>query len=245
MRRAPPEFADMLSKQGRALLTRRTSPRLTPAAPFVAHDSLLDAQKSRALLGLMNRHLFSTLKPMVDPIPKWTIAGMQENYGELLPKTVRVLTATFDSPRSRSWQRAAEIGVIAMLQSPSMREFAQKLSGYALRDEWGVQALCYRPGDYAGPHNDHHPEDAEARQGYVDVHLTFATDAVDSQLLVYERKGHLSEVRPLNTCGGVTCYRLPFWHYTTPLLAKPGRAAAAKRWVLLSTFLDQGTRGLE
>jgi hypothetical protein len=33
-------------------------------------------------------------------------------------------------------------------------------------------------------------------------------------------------------------YRLPFWHYTTPLVAKPGAEDAARRWVLLGTFLD-------
>jgi hypothetical protein len=34
----------------------------------------------------------------------------------------------------------------------------------------------------------------------------------------------------------VTAYRLPFWHYTTPLVGKRGRADAV-RWVLLGTFL--------
>ena len=40
----------------------------------------------------------------------------------------------------------------------------------------------------------------------------------------------------VNTVGGVTAYRLPFWHYTTPLQAKPGREGDAHRWVLLGTF---------
>ncbi len=39
--------------------------------------------------------------------------------------------------------------------------------------------------------------------------------------------------------GGVTCYRLPFWHYTTPMVAKRGREEQARRWVLLGTFLDR------
>ena len=30
-----------------------------------------------------------------------------------------------------------------------------------------------------------------------------------------------------------TAYRLPFWHYTTPLVGKPNAA----RWVLPGTFL--------
>ena len=41
--------------------------------------------------------------------------------------------------------------------------------------------------------------------------------------------------------GGVTCYRLPVWHYTTPMVAKRGREGDARRWVLLGTFLDRWT----
>jgi len=32
----------------------------------------------------------------------------------------------------------------------------------------------------------------------------------------------------------VSAYRLPFWHYTTPL---EGRGAKAARWLVLGTFL--------
>jgi hypothetical protein len=31
-------------------------------------------------------------------------------------------------------------------------------------------------------------------------------------------------------------YRLPFWHYTTPLIAKRGQEARARRWLLLGSF---------
>jgi hypothetical protein len=34
--------------------------------------------------------------------------------------------------------------------------------------------------------------------------------------------------------GMLTAYRLPFWHYTTPLEGQP----AARRWVVLGTFID-------
>src|SRR3546814_6614131 len=58
----------------------------------------------------------------------------------------------------------------------------------------GVQALCYGPGDYAGPHNDHHPEEPTARGGYVDCHISLASSAVDHQWLVYAERGHLSRM---------------------------------------------------
>jgi hypothetical protein len=125
-----------------------------------------------------------------------------------------------------------------MLRSESFGAFAAAVSGRALRRRWGIQVLCYGPGDYSGPHNDHHPEDPDARDGYVDMHVTLATPGVAHQWLVYAKGGHFSEISSVNTLGGVTVYRLPFWHYTTPLVARPGAEDSARRWVLLGTFLD-------
>jgi hypothetical protein len=176
---------------------------------------------------------------MEDPIPPETTLGMVRNYSELLPKTVRVSTAMLDSRRAKAYVRAEEIGLVAMLRSFSFRALAETLNGRPLRRGNGIQLLCYGAGDYTGPHNDHHPEDEEARDGYLDVHLTFANAAVRRQLLVYERRGHFTEVAEVRTLGGLTAYRLPFWHYTTPLEARRGQEASARRWVLLGTFTDQ------
>jgi hypothetical protein len=164
---------------------------------------------------------------------------MKKNYGERLPKTVRVRTALMASARSKGSRLAEEIGLTAMLRSSSFHALAQALSGYRLRKKRGTQVLCYQANDYSGPHNDHHPEEPDARDGYIDVHLSFANEAVEHQWLVYEHQGHLSQMRSVASVGGVSCYRLPLWHYTTPLAARPGMLAEARRWVLLGTFLDE------
>lgn len=243
MRHLPSEFEALLSRRGRAVLAGRLTLQLDASRRFLADDGLLDRQKARAVRDLLDRAMRDVLTPMSDPIPEWTITGMQHDYGELLPKTVRVSTATFASKRSRGYQRAGDIGLHAMLRSDSYVAFAQRLAGRALRRGHGTQVLCYGPGDYAGPHNDHHPEDPEACDGYTDVHLTFCTDGVARQSLVYARDGHFSEERSVATVGGVTCYRLPFWHYVNPLQEKRGRRGGARRWVVLGTFLDAHARG--
>jgi hypothetical protein len=140
-----------------------------------------------------------------------------------------------DDDDSKALPRAKEIGLIAMLRSASFHAFAEALSGYPLRKQWGLQALCYQPGDYSGPHNDHHPDEPLGRDGYTDLHLTFCDAGIEHQFIVYEKQSHLTEIDSIATRGGVTCYRLPFWHYTTPLVGKPG----TRRWVLLGTFLDR------
>ncbi len=241
MRRLPPELSDLLSPAGHQVLagTHRLSRALQNGERFVATSGLLDANQSREVLALIDRTMHGLLTEMSDPIPAWTITGMQDNYGELLPKTVRVRTAMLESRRSKAWQRANEIGLLALLKSRSFHAFAEALSGYRLRKGWGTQALCYLPGDYSGPHNDHHPEDAEAKNGYIDVHLTFCTGGVADQRLIYARDGHFSESASIATVGGITCYRLPFWHFTTPLISKPRPKVPARRWVLLGTFLDK------
>jgi hypothetical protein len=238
MKRLPGELSDVLTPRGRRLLARPPGPR----PRFQVLGGLVDRQKASDLRQALHRGLFELLSPMEDPIPAWTTQAMRENYSEVLPKTVRVRTALLDSRRAKAYRKADALGLIRLLRSQSFHAFAQALAGEPLQPAWGIQALCYGPGDYAGPHNDHHPEEPEARDGYFDVHLSLSGPGVAHQWLVYERDGHLSELASVNTLGGVTAYRLPFWHYTTPLQAKPGRADDAYRWVLLGTFTYARTR---
>jgi hypothetical protein len=226
------EFADLLSRRGRRVLEgRELAGVLKTGRRFIAEEGLLDAKKSRAVLQLLEREVAAHLTPMEQPIPPQTVWGMKENYAELLPKTVRVRTVTMAS-RSKGAQALERTGIAQLLRSESFGQFAAMLSGRKVRRRWGTQVLRYARGDYAGPHNDHHPEDREARDGYTDVHLTFCSSGV-KQLLVYAPIDHFSEQADVATLGGVTAYRLPFWHYTTPLLGN------GHRWVLLGTFIDE------
>ncbi|MDY7225635.1 hypothetical protein [Hyalangium rubrum] len=239
----PTEFADLLTPKGLRILRGRDPEACgallrVPPQRFISLTGVINVRKAVACRDALEEELRPTLTPMEDPIPPESILGMTENYAELLPKTVRVRTALLESRRSRSWHAAERVGLTAMLRSESFAAFASAVSGRTLRRKWGIQVLCYGPGDYSGPHNDHHPEDLEARDGYVDMHVSLATPAVAHQWLIYAKGGHFSEMTPVNTVGGVTVYRLPFWHYTTPLMARPGAEADARRWVLLGTFLD-------
>ena len=241
MKRFPAELEELLSPRGRKVLagTDRACGVLAAGLRFVGAADLLDPVKSRAALRLLGRAMPDVLTAMDVPIPPSAITGMKKNYSERLPKTVRVQTAEMASARSQGSIRASEIGLTAMLRSDSFHALAEALSGYRLREKRGTQVLCYHANDYSGPHNDHHPEEPDARLGYVDLHLTFCNEAVEHQWIVYEHGGHLGQVQSIATLGGVSCYRLPLWHYTTPLAAKPGRAQDARRWVLLGTFLDR------
>ncbi len=232
----PSEFSDLLNAQGRRILHGRQS-TLAPGERFFGIDNAIDKKKAAACLALLEDKLRPALTALEAPIPETTITGMKKNYEEWLPKTVRVKTAYLERKKSRGYAVAAELGLAAMLQSQSFAAFASAIAQRPIAPRWGMQVLCYGPGDYAGPHNDHHPEEPKAIDGYLDVHLTLANTAVAEQTLVYARRGHFSESRRVATLGGITAYRLPFWHYTTPLVAKPHRASEARRWVLLGTFL--------
>lgn len=97
--------------------------------------------------------------------------------------------------------------------------------------------MCYEGGGFSGPHNVHHPEQAELRAGYVDVHIMLSEPAVNSQLLIYERqRGLLNEVREIGRGLAIAVYQLPFWHYTTPLIPHPN-ATQARRWLFLASHL--------
>jgi hypothetical protein len=241
MDRFPAEFEDMLTAAGRRVLAGRSrlcGALADPRRRFLAETGLVSERSARASVRLLDRALYDLLEPLEQPIPPETIWEMTKNYGELLPKTVRVRTAYLEQRRERAYRRAGEIGLVGMLQSESFAAFAAALAGRALRRRWGIQLLCYGPGDYAGPHNDHHPEEPAARSGYLDLHVSLSGRGVAQQWLVYAVQGHFSRIVDIATTGGVTAYRLPIWHYTTPLVARESAAVAtARRWVLLGTFL--------
>jgi hypothetical protein len=241
MKRFPAEFADILTPKGRRILDRR-DPQFRDALAdpdrfFLSIGGAIDRAAARAAHALLDRHMLLTLSPLAAAIPEGSIWNQTRNYQERLPKTARARTAYLERRRGRAWRAAEEIGLIAMMRSPSFRAFAEAVSGRPLDAKFGQQVLCYGAGDYAGPHTDHHPEDPRAASGYIDFHISFGSRAVAHQYLVYARDGHFSDMVDVNTPGGITVYRLPFWHYTTPLQARPGRVDAARRWVVLGTFL--------
>ncbi len=241
MTNIPAEFEELLSRSGRKVLAG-THPLCgalaDPKRRFLAVDDLLDRSKAARLRKALEEGLSDTLEPLAQPIPPESIWEMRRDYGELLPKTSRARTIFFDSRREPGAKAAERIGLARLMRSESFRAFAEALAGRKLASSWGLQVLRYGPGDYAGPHNDHHPENARAARGYIDLHLSLCTPGVAHQWLVYSRAGHFSEIVSVAGPATVTAYRLPFWHYTTPLVGTP----AAARWVLLGTFLFSGTR---
>lgn len=232
----PVEFEDLLSRAGRRVLAG-THPLCgalaDPRRRFLAAEDLIDRTKATRLRRLLEEKLGETLEPIERPIPPESIWDMRRDYGELLPKTSRARTIYFESRREPGVKAAERIGLVKLMRSASFRAFAEALAGRKLASGWGLQVLRYGPGDYAGPHNDHHPENKRARRSYIDLHVSFSTRSVKHQWLVYSRAGHFSEIVPVGGPCTVTAYRLPFWHYTTPLVGS-GNAA---RWVLLGTFL--------
>lgn len=243
MKAFPQELSALLSPLGRRVLDGKVPPLDGVLARgqgrFLATPGLLAPKAAREAAALLDRALGPHLTPLEAPIPPSATWDVTRNYEERLPKASRARTGFLDSKRAPCRAAAEACGLYAMLGSASFHAFAERLSGYPLKRKWGRQVLCYGPGDYAGPHTDHHPEEPEARLGYTDVHLSFCTRGVARQLLVWEKQGHLSEVTDVAKSGLVTAYRLPVWHLVTPLEAKPRASARARRWVLLGTFLDR------
>ena len=236
----PSEFADLLNKRGQRLIAN--PPKLDAfskkhVTPIVVFDDVIDDRVAKSCIKLLDRAMYPVIKRMETPIPRESISKMKRNYTDSLQKTVRVKTATLNSSKSFALDAAREIGLSQMMRSQSFRIFAEAIVGMPVdRTHWGRQVICYEQGDYSGPHNDHHPESREARNGFVDLHIMFSNDAVRSQQLVYEERGFLSATHEVSGRSGIAVYRLPFWHYTTPLLGRRGREAEARRWLLLGSF---------
>jgi hypothetical protein len=244
MKRFPREFSQLLTPAGLRILNGQSpdnSGLFTNGRNYFAnYPGLVKRDKVDDCIRLLDEYLYLHLAIEQRKIPAETITSMKLDYEERLNKTMHIKTAFFRNTNSRAYQAGEKIGLVEFMQSESFVSFAEAVTGLKLTRDWGIQVSCYEQGDYAGPHNDHHPEEEAMRDGFIDVHVMFANKAVAHHYLVYEEKGHFSKIVNINTRGGVTVYKLPFWHYTTPLVGKAGRETEARRWLLLGTFqIDQ------
>lgn len=240
MKKFPLEFADLLTRRGLRLLN---NPNAAGAVVFngtnryfANYNNVIDPAKAEMCVRLMDEHLRPRLQVEQRRIPADSIRRMRTNYEERLCKTMHIKTAFFRRSSAASYRAAEKIGLLPMMKSESFVAFAEAVTGFKLARYWNQQVSCYEQGDYAGPHNDHHPEEDLMKDGFVDLHVMFTNRAVAHQYMVYERNGHFSQVVDISRPTGVSVYELPFWHYTTPLHAKRGREAEARRWLLLGTF---------
>lgn len=240
LRKFPTEFAKLLSPRGLSLLNGKSRNGCglfkDSSIYFANFPPLVDVRLVDDCIALMDTYLHPHLSVEQRKIPPESITGMKENYEERLNKTMHVRTAFFRRKDAVAYRAAERIGLLSLMRSASFKTFAESVTGLKLNPHWNIQVTCYEHGDYAGPHNDHHPEQESIRDGFIDLHVMFANDAVAHHYLVYEDKGHFSKIVDINTRGGVSVYKLPFWHYTTPLAGKAGRESEARRWLLLGTF---------
>lgn len=240
MKRFPSEFAELLNRRGRSILSNGHSDGdhafHKQPTPLALLTGIMDDRTAHACRELIDGTLYSHVRRVDSPIPREAMSGMKKNYQEKLPKTLRFKTAYFASRTSHAYKAASGIGLFKMMKSESLAQFAEAVTGLRLKRNPSVQAILYEPGDYAGPHNDHHPENEDLRDGYVDLHISLTNDGVAGQYLVCEESGHFSKMYSVSKNGSVAVYRLPFWHYTTPLAAKTRREKEARRWLLLASF---------
>jgi hypothetical protein len=221
---------DLVSTAKSRPARRARRQRLTIRRIPISNSSLI------RLTRMLGRSLYPHLRQLNSPIPASAIRDMKVNYSEQLPKTMRLLTADLNSPRSATTQAASSLGLIEILKSDDLHALGEKLSGKKLLKDPDCQIICYENGDFSGPHNDHHPENESARAGFVDVHIMLSEPSVQSQLLVYEAEpGLLNEVEEIGKGMAIAVYHLPFWHYTTPLQPK-NKTRRARRWLLLASF---------
>jgi hypothetical protein len=240
MKRFPAEFSDLLNRKGLRLLNGNLPTFRSCFRPakrwFVSAKSILSRKTSDECIRLLESELFPLLKTIAAEVPRSAIWDMSENYSDLLPKAMLVKSADLNGRSSKCIEAAHNIGLMEMLHSESFLRLARLISGLKVTAKPGRQVLCYINGNYVGPHNDHHPESDDSARGYVDVQISLANDDVEHQWLVYERQGHLNGIINVGEANLISVYWLPFWHYTTPLVARTGRERSARRWLLLGTF---------
>lgn len=228
-----------MSTKGKRLLKTPVAQdcfRFKSKTPIAVFDDIIDARLSLPLLNLLDRCFYDKMKRVFAPINPDELKKMRKNYTERLSKNLRFKTAELDNTKSAAYEMAQKTGLLRMLDSASFKIFGENVTGKKFGSKENNQVICYENGDYVSPHNDHHPENDNVKNGYYDIHIMLSNRHVQHQLLVCEKKRYLNAHYDISVPAAVAVYRLPFWHYTTPLIAKKGREALARRWLLLGSY---------
>jgi hypothetical protein len=240
MHRFPEEFEDLLTPFGREVLHGKVpefkSIFASSKRRFAVLKGLIKIERARSCMRLLDSHIYKFLSVDSNQISADSISRMKVNYSEALEKICHLKTAFLSAKSARSYVAAEKVGLLDMLQSRSFSALAEAVTGLHLAKPPNYQIFCYEHGDYVGPHNDYFPEEDPECQGCVDIHVTLSNRAVAHQYVIYERNRHLSQMVDVNLEGGISFYRLPFWHQVTPLTGKAGREAEARRWLIMGTF---------
>lgn len=245
MERFPSEFRDLLSQDARRLFESACSNQFDIRRQKLSWFPLvLDRQVAEGSIRLLESALERHLRPIRSAIPKAAITSMKRAYSEKLPKTLSNHSVLLNGAGGKAVASARQIGLLEMMNSATLRNLAEWLTGFELMPDPSCQVICYREGDYVGPHNDHHPDVAELRKGFVDVQLTLSTPGVSHQWLVFEDRGWLRNVHQVGVQSGLSVSFLPFWHFTTPLVVHPDSSLTARRWLVLVSYATRSGRRL-
>lgn len=188
MDRFPAEFADMLGPHGKALMKAGGTDSARFAQTYSANSSgttplaflprMLSQSWAKRARQLLDTTMLEHVQRIESRIPQQAITGMRRNYSEKLPKSLRIQTVYFNSPRSTAYRAATEIGLLQMLRSESLAQFAERITGLRLDRRRGVQLILYvapefyfhgTQGPYLYGHDDPDPADFildELRQAF-------------------------------------------------------------------------------
>lgn len=255
-KRCPADFSELLSPKGKDILENglnATQFAMTnKETPYISFTDALDVERSALCRDMLN--------------DLWPISSKYSRFVPLPPDShsdpnLDYVNCPYNSVCYQMTQPAAgattddekaffeDSGIAELTRSPALKAFAEQVTGYKLTHTGkdGLVVISYGTGGYVGPHTDvkwHHAAgfDNTARSlAYVDMHLIFATDAVEHQYLIAQDGAFMTTMAggaPTN--GTVSILRQPFWHASTPLKARPGQEDKARRWLLGITFLIEG-----
>lgn len=239
LKKFPAEFEDLLNKNGKKIMKGHyTSENFGKkgGTPIEVLSNVIDKDVAADCVKILQQNFYGHLKNISSRIDQNAIPAMKKNYSEQLAKTLKMKTLELGVKKSKTNQLAHDCGLMEMLASDSLKAFAEMVTGEPFGSPENNQIICYQHGDYVSPHNDHHPENDNVKNGYYDIHIMFSNEHVQHQWLVYEKNGFLNSTYDIASPSAIAIYKLPFWHYTTPMMAKNNREDDAQRWLLLRSF---------
>ena len=251
MSKIPTQFADILTPEAKAFLTTRNSSVFEPGAGGYAKINAITPHYSTLFFNTINDvvgpHLRNVLHKMPNspkkmhdykflwdsaPIP-WQSHTCYMDFADI--KGNREELPDLSPLKSIAYTQVKESGLFDIFQSESWFEWFHNFIG-ADADQFedqnkSIQFSKYTQGDNIGLHNDYYGTTKKVKW-FLDVHISFVNKWVDHQYMLFGKDTLNNEVS-VAANGSIGIYRLPLWHFVTPLIGKVGHENEAARWLII------------
>jgi hypothetical protein len=245
--RIPLEFADILSERAKPFLHKKNKPMNGDVGGYRKMDGAIHPSFCKEIMLILESEMKPHLHKIDMRLPTdaksmynfkyktgtsplgWQSSSAYLNYSD--PESY---SKVYLGVQQAVYDTFYATGIPSLFHSDSWNEWmcnflGEDESAFADRSR-AIQVSRYVEGDNIGLHNDYYGNRKQA-DWFIDAHISFCHEVAHQYMLF--GVDSLSNSTCVSKMGSIGLYKLPLWHFVTPMVAKRGKSSEAYRWLII------------